>query len=84
MFLSIQSTVFAAIALLAVVPAHADTAPPVPAKDKPICKTETVVGSLIPGPRRCHTRAEWEEHARAGQAIARKLVEEGTGRPTTN
>lgn len=53
-------------------------------KDKLICKSETVVGSLIPGPRRCHTRAQWEEHARAGQAIARKLVEDGTGRPTTN
>ena len=51
-------------------------------KDKLICKTETVVGSLIPGPRRCHTRVQWEEHSRAGQAIARKLVEDGTGRPS--
>lgn len=71
---------------LAQAPAFADDAPlatPV-AKDKLVCKTETVIGSLIPGPRRCHTRAQWEEHARAGQAIARKLVEDGTGRPTTN
>lgn len=78
---------FAAIAAgsLAIMPAYASEAPLVPpVKDKPICKTETTIGTMIPGPRRCHTRAQWEDHARAGQAIARTLVEEGTSRPNGN
>lgn len=89
MLLPIRITTLITTAMLTATPALADDAAilkPVttPASEKEICKTETVVGSLIPGPRRCHTRAQWEEHARAGQAIARKLVEDGTGRPTAN
>lgn len=87
MSVSIKIAMLLATAMLVPAPAFADDAPvikAVAAADKPICKTETVVGSLIPGPRRCHTRAQWEEHARAGQAIARKLVEDGTGRPSGN
>ncbi|WP_242097909.1 hypothetical protein [Sphingomonas sp. CROZ-RG-20F-R02-07] len=86
--LSIKLAMLLVIAMLAQAPAFADdavaTKAATPPAEKLICKTETVVGSLIPGPKRCHTRAQWEEHARAGQAIARKLVEDGTGRPTTN
>jgi hypothetical protein len=88
MSLPIKIATLLATVMLIQAPAFADdaaiTKASVPAADKLICKTETVVGTLIPGPRRCHTRAQWEEHARAGQAIARKLVEDGTGRPTTN
>lgn len=84
MSLPIKISALLVTALLAQTPAYADdasVAKPTAPKEKLICQTETTVGSLIPGPRRCHTRAQWEEHARAGQAIARKLVEDGTGRP---
>jgi hypothetical protein len=57
---------------------------PTAAKDKVVCKYETQIGSLVQRTKRCHTRAEWDKHTAAGQAIARSLVEDNTGRPTTN
>ena len=62
--------------------------PPVAAKKtdptKIICHTEQVTGSLAQTIKRCQTKAQWDEHAVAGQAIARRLVNDSMGRPTTN
>lgn len=32
-----------------------------------ICKSELETGSLLPGPRICHTKAQWDEIARQAQ-----------------
>lgn len=58
------------------------TVRPLDRSQRQICKSETAIGSLIPGPKRCHTAAEWEEMARAGEANARLITQMPTG-PTS-
>ncbi len=59
-------------------------APPAAVPEKIICKTELETGSLVKRTKTCFTRKQWnyvnEQHERA----ARKLVEDGTGRPGSN
>ena len=54
--------------LLFVSPALADpdtTSTPQPdANSRVICKEVEVTGSLLPGPRICHTKAEWDDMTR--------------------
>ena len=36
-------------------------------KDPVICKVQVVTGSLLPGPRICRTKSEWDELTRQDQ-----------------
>lgn len=38
--------------------------------EKPICKREAPIGSMIPTRKECHTRAEWDRMARDNRADA--------------
>lgn len=40
--------------------ARADAAKPAVDPDKPICKREQVIGTLVGARKVCHTRAEWQ------------------------
>jgi hypothetical protein len=40
-------------------PAPAQTATQVPPEEKPSCRSYRVTGSIMPGKRICHTKAEW-------------------------
>lgn len=52
--------------------------------EKRVCRRETPVGSLIASRRVCLTRAQWAERERIGNEVARRMVEDNQGRPTTN
>jgi hypothetical protein len=41
--------------------------------DRIICKEVVVTGSLLPGPRICHTKAEWDDIQRQSELDLRKL-----------
>jgi len=41
--------------------------------DRIICKEVVVTGSLLPGPRICHTKAEWDDIQRQSELDLRKI-----------
>ena len=55
-----------------------------PAKDaeRMICKKFAVTGSLVARRKVCHTAAQWGEMVDAGNAGARRLVEDNAGKPS--
>ena len=75
-------TMMAGLLLLASGPAAAQVAPAgkpkaVPDADRMVCHREEVTGSLAGGRKTCHTRAEWEALARASQATAERMMDQG-------
>lgn len=68
--------------------ASAQPAPAVAAEaedpNKLVCRRETPVGSLIASRKVCLTKAQWAERERVGNDVARRLVEDNQGRPTSN
>ena len=73
----------AAVAFCAVTPALADatsTSQPAsdPQADRVICKEVDVTGSLLPGPRICHTKAEWDQISHESQQNLRDVQDNGT------
>ena len=68
--------------LLFVSPALADpdtTSTPQPdANSRVICKEVEVTGSLLPGPRICHTKAEWDQISHDSQQNLRDVQDNGT------
>lgn len=46
-----------------------------------ICKEVQVTGSLLPGPRICHTKADWDEIQRQSEAYLREVQDRGTTPP---
>lgn len=68
------------VALLQVAGAPAEKAvAPVLAEDEKICRRIPVTGSLVRKERMCHTRAEWERMAEAGNRDARFITSGPTG-----
>lgn len=64
------------------VPALADTPAQdstKPAKEKKICRRETVTGSIVPFKTTCHTQSEW---ASIDAANGRNVQSMTSGRPT--
>ena len=49
-----------------------------------ICKTTIETGSLIARHKRCLTRAQWQYVNDENERVARKIVEDNMGRPTSN
>jgi hypothetical protein len=47
-------------------------------KSRIVCKEVQVTGSLLPGPRICHTRAEWEDIQRQSQGTLRDVQDNGS------
>ena len=47
-------------------------------KSKIVCKEVQVTGSLLPGPRICHTKAEWAEIQRQSEATLRDVQDNGS------
>ena len=47
--------------------AQAEDAQAPAAKDPVICKVQVVTGSLLPGPRICRTKSQWDELTRQDQ-----------------
>jgi hypothetical protein len=47
-------------------------------KSRIICKEVEVTGSLLPGPRICHTKAEWDEIQRQSEATLREVQDKGS------
>jgi hypothetical protein len=43
-----------------------------------ICKEIEVTGSLLPGPRICHTKAEWDQISHESQQNLRDVQDNGT------
>jgi hypothetical protein len=72
----------AAFLLLFVSPALADpdtTSTPQPdPNNRVICKEVEVTGSLLPGPRICHTKAEWDQISHDSQQNLRDVQDNGT------
>ena len=68
--------------LLFVSPALADpdtTSTPQPdPNSRVICKEVEVTGSLLPGPRICHTKAEWDQISHDSQQNLRDVQDNGT------
>ncbi len=63
--------------MLASGPANAAAPNPVPATDpleKVECRRETATGSLMDGPKICHTKREWRRMANDAQDEARRLI----------
>lgn len=52
--------------------------------DKLICRREVPVGSLIASRKVCLTKAQWAERERVGNDVARRMVQDNQGRPTSN
>jgi hypothetical protein len=52
-----------------------------PAKEKNICRTETVTGSLIAKRRICMTKAEWDKVTEANRQTVDKFTSQQTSRP---
>ena len=80
---------FAALVLAAAVafPAvAADTKPEQVGADKEklICRREVPIGSLIATRKVCLTKSQWTQREIDGNREARKMVEDNTGRPTSN
>jgi hypothetical protein len=46
-------------------------------KSRIVCKEVQVTGSLLPGPRICHTKAEWDEIQRQSEATLREVQDNG-------
>lgn len=53
-------------------------------KDKLICKREIPIGSLIASRKVCLTQAQWTQRIEDGNREARKMMEDGTTRQTSN
>jgi hypothetical protein len=51
------------------------------AKEKKICRTETVTGSLIAKRRICMTKAEWDKVEEANRQTVDKFTSRQTSRP---
>lgn len=47
----------------------ADAVPPAPVKEKPVCRREIPIGSIMPT-RTCHSKAEWAAIDRANSDAA--------------
>lgn len=45
------------------------------------CRTVRVTGSLVKKGKVCKTLAQWRQITESGNALARRLVEDGTSRP---
>ncbi len=43
-----------------------------------VCKEVEVTGSLLPGPRICRTKAEWDEIQRQSEATLRDVQDNGS------
>jgi hypothetical protein len=75
----------AALALAVAAPALADQAKdaagPEAPKEKKICRTETVTGSLISKRRICMTKAEWDELAQRSKSGIDKYTSRSSGIP---
>jgi hypothetical protein len=46
------------------------------------CRTVRVTGSLVKKGKVCKTLAEWRKMTESGNDLARRLVEDGTSRPS--
>ncbi len=84
-----QIIVFALAAGLAVMPASADSesATPTAAADpdqKIKCRKIEVTGSLVKKGKVCKTVAEWRAIAENNNYLARKMVEDGTSKSSSN
>jgi len=51
---------------------------------KIICKEIEVTGSLLPGPRICHTKAEWDQISHDSQQNLRDVQDNGTNMSTSH
>jgi hypothetical protein len=63
------------------------TTPGAPApedENKLICKREVPVGSLIASRKVCLTKRQWAERERVGNDVARQMIQDNQGRPTSN
>jgi predicted secreted protein len=68
--------VMAGCALVAVAPAMAQTSPTTtaaPAPEKKICRAQEVTGSIMPGRKTCHTKAEWASIDGVNEAHAAQI-----------
>ena len=52
--------------------------------NKLTCKREVPVGSLIASRKVCLTKAQWAERERVGNDVARRMIQDNQGRPTSN
>ena len=82
-----QIIIFALAAGLAIVPgaANSETSTPTAAADpdqKIKCRKIQVTGSLVKKGKVCKTVAEWRSIAENNNYLARKMVEDGTTRPS--
>jgi hypothetical protein len=84
------AAVAGALILAAQAAGPADTAATPPAKTAPkpqddsqavVCKTETVVGSLIPS-RVCRTKADWDAMTESGRKSTQDVQTKALTRPT--
>lgn len=62
--------------------ATASTNPVADADQTVRCRTVRVTGSLVKKGKVCKTLAEWRQMADSGNDLARRLVEDGTSRPS--
>ena len=74
----------AAIVFLPANSALADSAKAGADKEKLVCKREVPIGSLIATRKICLTKAQWTQRIEDGNREARKMVEDGTTRQTSN
>ena len=78
----LKASLASAALLLSLSPALADpdtTATPQPDPgSRVICKEVEVTGSLLPGPRICHTKAEWDQISHDSQQNLRDVQDNGT------
>ncbi|THD36007.1 MAG: hypothetical protein E7773_08670 [Sphingomonas sp.] len=84
--MKLSYVVLAAVSFAVAAPAVAGDSPDSakPAKEKKICRRETVTGSIVPFKTTCHTKSEWAsidaENARAVDSMANNRPS-GTQRP---
>jgi hypothetical protein len=60
------------------------TPQPDPNSSRVICKEVEVTGSLLPGPRICHTKAEWDQISHDSQQNLRDVQDNGTNMTTSH
>jgi len=67
---------------LQAVPAPSATPPAKTEAEKVICKRIVETGSFIRAHKTCATRAQWARSSEANKAVAQRMVEDNSGRPT--
>ncbi len=71
----------AVLALSAPAFAGDDKSDPAPIKEKKICRTDRVTGSLLAKRRTCLTKAQWDQLEQANRASVDRYTSRQSGRP---